>query len=141
MRPNPASITWLLVSGLSLLAGCSDRRNATDGTPTALAKYDVASRGIESGKAVLGGAYSKLASARSVADFDAHTEFLTLEQLESVQAIERDIGTLISVIQSEPTTRAGALSDSVVQENQGFLIGLPRLQQDWVVARQRVSRH
>jgi hypothetical protein len=47
MNLKPFFIPSLLISCLALLVGCPDARNVTEGTPTALANYDVASRGIE----------------------------------------------------------------------------------------------
>ena len=136
---NRLFIIFAFCSGI-LLIGCDDPRNKTEGTVHAVATYSVADEALENAKLVLGEAYFGLCSARSSTEFDAHCSLLNAQQLEAVMTIQRQLGSCISVIEKEPSTRAAALADSVVQQNQGFLIGLPRLQQNWLSARQRIPR-
>ena len=133
-------LTLTLLASLTLLAGCSDPRDKTEGTAGALATYSVADKTLEKAKLVLGAAYYDLRSARTANQFRARTDFFTSEQSDAMHAIQRQLGNCISVIEKEPATRAAALADLVIQQNHGFLTTLPSLYQSWIVARQRMPR-
>jgi hypothetical protein len=123
-----------------LLIACDDPRDKTEGTPDALASYNVASETIAEAKNVLGGASVGLSSARTDAEFNSRSAFLNVDQIDAVMTIQRQLANLVSVIEKEPGTRAAAAADVLVQKNHGFLTGIPRVQESWLNARQRMPQ-
>jgi hypothetical protein len=134
-----AFILPVLISGSAIvLTGCDDSATQRDGSVDALTTYNVAYDTLEEAKRVLGGSYSRLSSARTYAQFDSESALLNGEQLDAVMTIQRQLGSFITVIENEPGARAAAAADAVLQQNQGFLAGLPRAQERWLTARQRM---
>ena len=139
MKGLRAGFAGLIILACLLLIGCEDSTSHRNGTPDALATLNVANETLQEAKGVLGGAYFELASARTYAQFESRSALLQGEQIDAVMTIQRQLGSFITVIENEPGSRAAAAADSVLQQNQGFLTGLPRAQERWLAARQRIT--